>query len=467
MTTFLNLPGWDVTDVKQGKHDYVVQARYTPEPKDCPHCNQGGLFGSLYRHGGSEQLVMDLPSHGKRVGIKLYRRRYRCKNCLRTFPQPIPDVEEGKQMTRRLVRYIEQESIRRPFVHVASDVGMDEKTVRNVFKGFVAELGRTVTFATPEWLGLDELHLLRKPRLVATNLKERCIIAVEPNRDKRSVSAYLRKLDAKAVKVAAMDMWKPYRDAVRERMPNAVIVVDKFHVVRMANQCLDAVRKTIRAELSDSRRRRLMHERFLLLRRPKDLEAEEKLKLGDWLGRFPVLASAYNLKESFFGVFDAETKKDGLAAFQTWEGGMDTAMKSAYKPLLTAVYNWRDEIFAYFDHLATNACTEALNGIAKNINRNGRGYSFDAIRAKMLYSKTLQKEPRGKYTGHIVDAHTMWEIAPEDVEYLDPRNLGGSPLLGTDIAALQATLGAGEVVKPDRKRKGRSPTKRDRNAEDE
>lgn len=48
----------------------------------------------------------------------------------------------------------------------------------------------------------------------------------------------------------------------------------------------------------------------------------------------------------------------------------------------------------YWDHRATNALTEALNGVAKMMQRAGRGYSFEAIRAKMLYSPTLQKQPQ-------------------------------------------------------------------------
>jgi transposase len=52
-----------------------------------------------------------------------------------------------------------------------------------------------------------------------------------------------------------MDMWLPYREAVRTFLPSAFIVVDKFHVLRMVNASLDAVRKSIREDLSKKRRR--------------------------------------------------------------------------------------------------------------------------------------------------------------------------------------------------------------------
>lgn len=459
MTTFLNLPGWDVLSVKQGVHDYRVEARYTAEPTACPHCYaQADLFeGVFYRHGAKEQLLMDLPSHGKRVGIVLKRPRYRCRRCGRTFPQPLPDVEERSSMTRRLVWYVEQESIRRTFLSIADEVGVHEKTVRNIFKRYVAWLDQYVRFETPEWLGLDEVHLLRRPRLVATNLKERTVVGVAPKRDKRTVAAYLSRLEGPGrVKVVVIDMWKPYRDAARVHLPRADVVVDKYHVVRMANQCLDAVRKTLRQGLTPGQCRRLMHDRYLLLRRERDLKPEQLLTRDDYLGRFPLLAEAYRAKEEFYRVYDAHDAKTAWSLFRAWEDGMSRELKAHYRPLLTAAYNWKPEVLAYFEHRATNACTEALNGIAKNINRNGRGYSFEAIRAKLLYSKTLQKERRPAYG---VEPVTLEHDLPpgSQLDYLDHRDdLTQRPLLGTDIMALWAMLDPDSVVKANGNRHPRS-----------
>jgi transposase len=54
--------------------------------------------------------------------------------------------------------------------------------------------------------------------------------------------------------------------------------------------------------------------------------------------------------------------------------------------------NWYDEVFAYFEQPITNAYTEAVNGVAKAMNRMGRGYSFDVIRARMLYEPKARKD---------------------------------------------------------------------------
>ena len=447
MTSILNLPNWTVIAVKESDHDYEVEAVYTVQPTTCTHCGKGQLFGRLYRHGTREQTIMDLPAHGKQVGILLTRNRYRCRDCGKTFLQPLPDVDEGGTLTKRLIAYIEQQSIQRTFTSVADDVGVDEKTVRNIFNAYVAWLDKNVTFQTPEWLGIDEIQLLKKYRCVFTNIKERTIVGVISDRKKGSVSTYLKDMkDRERVQVVTMDMWKGFKTTVNYRLPNAVIVIDKFHVVRMANYALDGVRKSVRAGLSDSQRKKLMHDRFLLLKRPKDLKADQKLMLDAWLGTFPVLETAYNLKESFFAVYDQPDKQTALAAYQEWKASMSVEMQAAYQPLLTALTNWETEIFAYFDWGATNACTEALNGITKVVNRLGRGYSFKAIRAKMLYSRSLQKKRRPAYgeAWKPVSPATESPGAPVDIDVR--QALTGEPLLGTDIVSLLALVDSSAAV---------------------
>lgn len=430
----LNLPDWDIEHVETSARDYRVHATYAPEPSACIHCGKGQLFaGKLYRHGTREQLLMDLPSHGKRVGILLTRARYRCQDCGKTFLQPIADVDERSQMTRRLIRHIEEQSIRRTFTAVADEVGVDEKTVRNLFKSYVQRLDETTVFEAPGWMGMDEVHLLKKPRAVFTNIQERTIIAVLEKRTKKVVLAHLKGMpNRERVEVVTMDMWNPYYDAVREAMPDAAIIIDKFHVVRMASAAMETVRKSLRAGLESKTRRRLMHDRFILLRRSKDLKPEQRETLGQWSAAFPLLAEAYKLKEDFYDLWSLPKKSEAIAAYEKWERSIKgTELLTAFQPLLTAMHNWREPIFAYWGHRATNALTEALNGVAKMMQRAGRGYSFDAIRAKMLYSPTIQKQPQHQRARYGDGFHGRFVPCPT-----------GEPLLplGTDIDALLRVL---------------------------
>ena len=118
--------------------------------------------------------------------------------------------------------------------------------------------------------------------------ERRTIYDIKPNRNKETGIQRLSEIsDRTYIEYVTMDMWKPYKDAVNTILPHAKVVVDKFHVVRMANQALDNVRKSLKAHMSQKERRTLMRERFILLKRKHDLNERESFLLETWLGNLP------------------------------------------------------------------------------------------------------------------------------------------------------------------------------------
>jgi len=174
-------------------------------------------------------------------------------------------------------------------------------------------------------------------------------------------------------------------------------VIDHFHIVKMANECLETVRKAIRTELSDAQRRGLMHDRYILLHRFVDLDESKRLILDTWTENFPNLKTAYWLKESFFNIWQKSQRDQAETAYQDWKARIPPHMEEAFQPLLTAMNNWHEPIFAYFDHGVSNAYTEALNGLIKTAQRNSRGFSFEVLRTKVLETGGFQRANRPAY----------------------------------------------------------------------
>jgi hypothetical protein len=129
---------------------------------------------------------MDLPMHGKRVGIQVVRQRYKCRECGQTFYELLPSMDDKRGCTSRLVDYIEKQSLKRTFVSLADEIGLNEKTIRNIFRDYVNRLEKSVRFQTPQWLGIDEIHII-KPRCVITNIEQNTIIEILPSRNKATV----------------------------------------------------------------------------------------------------------------------------------------------------------------------------------------------------------------------------------------------------------------------------------------
>src|SRR5579862_5279325 len=129
MTDILHMPAWHVEEVRATDHDYYVRAKYEVHPTDCLKC---GEEGQLFRNGTTPQVFKDMPIHGKRTRIAIKRPRYMCKACKCTFVQPLPEVHHRGTMTKRLAHYIQREAVRRTFVSIAEEVGVDDQTVRNL-----------------------------------------------------------------------------------------------------------------------------------------------------------------------------------------------------------------------------------------------------------------------------------------------------------------------------------------------
>ena len=396
LTNMINLPNFKVLDIKESEHDY----RFLVEsidlyPSHCPKC---GTVANLYRHGKKQQLFFDLPMHAKRVGIYVNRQRYKCNECKETFFENLPDMDINRSLTNRLITWIQETSLKKTFTSVAEEIGVDEKTVRNIFNDYVVELEAETEFRTPKWLGLDEVHLLKKYRFVVTDVENRSVIDILRKRNKSVVIDYLSKLqDIDKVELVAMDMWRPYRDAVNMVIPHAKIVIDKFHVVKLANEALEKIRKSNRENVSAKERRQLMRDRYVLLKRRKDLnDFDDQIKLQVWTDMFPLLGQAYELKEQIFDIYEDKSVNEAYELYQNWISNVPKELMSYFEDLIKAMNNWEEEIFNYFNSPITNAYTESLNRLIKTMNHVGRGYSFEALRAKILFTQGYRKVKRKK-----------------------------------------------------------------------
>ncbi len=440
----LNLPDYRIITVDETDDAYHIAAETLVAPRMCSHCDGTAIVG----YGRREQWIRDLPMHGKRVGLYFQTRRFRCKACGKTFYEDLPSVDTQRFMTERLVAWIGPAAIRQPFAHVAQEVGVSERTVRDIFHDHVTALEAHRQVETPQWLGLDEIHLIR-PRGVVTNVQECTLVDLLVNRNKETVTAYLMRLPHRQrVQLVTMDMWRPYQEAVQAALPQATVVIDKFHVLKMANAAVDRVRKQLREALTPAQRRGLMHDRFVLLKREADLTDREALLLSTWVKNYPVLGEIHRLKESFFGLYDCASAAEARSYYQTWEQSLTPDQRAAFAEVLTAWRHWETHIVAYFDHPVTNAYTESLNNLIRATDRLGRGYSFAALRAKMLWAEGVNKTRQRPLARQSPFREQLPPIG--NAQFARPTIMGSDvstvPVdVGVDMVALSRQLETGQL----------------------
>ena len=119
-----------------------------------------------------------------------------------------------------------------------------------------------------------------------------------------------------------LDMWRPYQDAVREILPRVPVAVDKFHLLKMANAALEAVRKMVGGTFHPEKRRSLMRYRPILLKRSFDLNDVQRKRLDSFRRDFPDLAKAHQAKERFYDIYEAPSRPEAERRYKERDSGL-------------------------------------------------------------------------------------------------------------------------------------------------
>ena len=452
MTDILNLANWKVLSTEEKIDSFFITAEVIGEPKACIHC--GVVQPKLQHFGKREQIVPDLPIRFKKTIIRAVTQRYRCLECGRTFYEPLPQVDEKRQATCRLVEHIRLASIEKPFTDLEEEVMVDNKTIRNIFDDYVTWLEETIRFDTPIWLGIDELQVYRRTAAygILTNIKERTVFDVLKNRSKETITKRVQKMDRKRIELVCMDMWRPYREVMEDILPGIPVVVDKFHLVRIASDALEKYRIAMKEELPAAQRRQLKSDRFSMLRRKASRTERDLLTLEIWFSAYPEMRTAYELKERFYEIFEMENRNEAEKEYAEWLKSIPYPLEKWFKDLVRAVENWNDEVFNYFDFHATNAYTESSNAKTRAIHQEGRGYSFKALRAKVLFNAKnlkIREQPEeikvDNISGMIVYSSGPIQATGVDVEGFQ---LQFNELTENHIETIQQRLGRGQCFSP-------------------
>lgn len=396
----LNLQEFEVIKKEENEYYYKFTVVAKERPFMCTQCmwDEVPIIGDNKKfiiHSTKEREISDVPIHGKPVKIILRHSRYKCPCCGKTFYQPFFCIERNDKVTIRLKQYIQQQSLRKPFLEVGYDCGLSHTSVRTYFKEQVEVLDGERNIKAPRVLGIDEAHLNKKMRGVFTDTENNKLLEITEDNLKRTVKQTIQNMEGyENIEVVTIDMWSGYRYACRELIPKATVVVDKFHVVQYAQRALDTIRKQVKSDLPIDRKKILTNDRWVLLRNKEDLKEKDVILRNTWFEEFPELGIAYWLKETLRDIYiESADRYEAFQRYYEWECRIPDDFK-AFKDLQKTYNNNKQEIFNYFLQPYTNAYTESVNNIIKSIEKAGKGYSYEVLRAKVLYGTNATKRPK-------------------------------------------------------------------------
>jgi transposase len=425
MLDLLELPGVIPVDIRHGIKDETIVVEMTEDKT--PLCE--GCGKPMYKHGRRKNVFADIAKGMKPVRLEILRPRYRCDACGRLSIPELMFIDERRRATQRLVEYIHENCLGTTFCEMSRRTGLAVNTIKNIALDKIADLEQTVRYETPVIMGIDEVTLAGGYRCVITNLVTNSVFDMLEERTQKHLKPYFKTLpDREKVEWVCTDMWRPFKESFGSFLPNARLVIDKFHVVKIASSALEDERKKYQAQLSKNDRILVKKSiRWLILKRPSSLSRAEKLALEEVRRSIPELAEAYDLKEAFYRVYDDPDKNSAVHAFEAWEDNLPRRGMEGFRTLAKTVHNHFEDIFAYWDSPSriTNAYTECLNGLIKIANRMGRGYSYEIIRAKTLYSSYARNVGKGLSTTGAAGSPKAVEYGPHIPTLVDTAEAGG------------------------------------------
>ena len=346
----------------------------------CPAC--GALTDRV--HDYRMQIIKDVPL-GRTTLLHLRKRRYRC-DCGKRFFEKNTFLPRYYRSTRRLVAKIItafHETVS------ASKIG----TQFNVSGATAMRYFKYVSFRPtklPEVLSIDEFKGNsggQKYNSIIVDAEKHKVIDILPNRFENDLIRYFSQFQSKTdVKYLVCDMNPHFREVAKACFPKAVIVADRFHVIRQVYWAMERVRKN---EQNKRFRKYFKRSRRLLMRPMEKLSGEEADKLALMFEIAPRLADAYRLKNEFLEVIHSDSSKTGKPKLVDWLTAVEVMDSPEFDDCTKAYRNWFQEILNSMDVPWSNGFIEGCNNKTKVLKRVCFGMrNFSNFRKRILFCHT-------------------------------------------------------------------------------
>jgi len=355
-------------------------------PRSCPYC----AGSSLRSKGRYQRRARHLECLGHKSEVIIRCRRFYCLPCQRTFVERLPGLLPGRHSTEPLRQALyERHHHGIPASTLARAEEVGQATVSRIYTQFTERKAKErLSLDCPPVLGIDE-HTLHKGMRFATtfcDLKQHRIFDISPGRSEAELASYLQTLRGRdKVKVICIDLSNTYRAMIRRWFPNAAIVADRFHAVRLAGMHLMRVARQLCPELGWNR-----SWLGILRMRSDRLDPQQRERLHKLFERHPPLKAVHEMKERICALLCLKhLSKQAcrqriphlLHAIQTLQhSGLEAALT-----LAKSLSEWIHEIVRMWRFTRNNGITEGFHRKMKLIQRRAYGFrSFNNYRLRVI-----------------------------------------------------------------------------------
>jgi len=385
----LGLPGYQITGSEWVGGEWKLAVRHTG-PIACPHCQSTGLRnkGTYLRRVRHENVGT------RRCVLEIEGRKFRCLGCGRYFRQRFPGIlpcQRSSEAYQKMICRDHLDGINRSRLGRREAIGA--ATVERYFRhGLKRQFSELRPPRCPRILGIDEHFFTRRKGFATTlcDLKNHTIYDVVLGRSEASLDAYFQALEGKdEVLVVCIDLSVTYRAVIRKHFPNARIVADRFHVIRLVNHHFLACWREI--DPLASRNRGLLS---LMRRHRHNLKPDQRVRLAAYLDRYPLLKVIYRAKQALCDLLLKKHRtRQQCARLAPRLIRFIEHLKGASSPPLVqlglTLESWAAEIACMWRFTRNNGITEGFHNKMETISRVAYGFrNFEnyTLRVKVLCS---------------------------------------------------------------------------------
>ena len=330
---------------------------------NCIHCESDNLrkkegFNRIFKHhsiGLSKSVLL----------IRTYK--FQCRGCKKYFNQRMPGIEPYQRATELLkeeisVRHHDGHSI----LKVSQNLSVGQATAERYYRRYLErKFNEHKNASCPKVLGIDEKKFSKKLGYQTTlvNLQRHTVHDVVLGRTESNLGKYLQKMpDRKNCKVVVMDLSETYRSIAKNYFPGAMIVADRFHVVRLINHHF--LKTWGQIDEVGRKNRGLMH---LMRMHEWNIKKEKsKQNLKRYLKENPVLKAVYDFKQELMKliltrVYGKSQAREQIPKFLDAIRALKTSNFRNLETLGNTLDEWKEEIVRMWRFSKTNSITEGLH----------------------------------------------------------------------------------------------------------
>lgn len=351
----------------------------TRDSFSCPCCGSKNITITKLRR----RLVRGVPMGIiKVVYFEFDIHRIYCKDCKNRKLENIPFLSHP---TARVTKALESEVLNMrlgaDIKHTAKYFKLDWHTVKAIEKEYLKNKFDNLSFKNVKFIGIDEPHVgsgkgSEQFLTIVRDLESKAVIHVGVGKGVSALDGVYEKLKDCNIKAITMDMANAYHSWVTQYFPNADIVYDHFHLIKMMNEKLDNVRKRVTSVLDEEQRKIIKGLRFAFMRNKEDLSPDAQIVLNNMRNEFHELSEAYMFKETLRGIYrEAKDEYDAGFAFGNWcnmanltnVDELKTMARTITKRLKGLVTFWK------YDGIS-NSHMEGFNNKLKLLSRKAFGF---------------------------------------------------------------------------------------------